>query len=87
MADQSAKQGSERLFIRPEPACGTSMGAAKRVIRYFLSGLKQAKVLIQGPSAKKTRELLNLNRAVTMDGRTTHKTLPPKRTPLQTGSG
>jgi hypothetical protein len=49
------------------------MGVGKKAVRDWkfsdhrkhldsLSGLKQAKALIQGPSAKKTRKLLNLNR-------------------------
>jgi hypothetical protein len=73
MADQLAKLGSERLFIGPEPACGISMEVARKAARDWtirdhrkqcnsLRGLKKAKALIQGPSTKKTRELLNLNR-------------------------
>jgi hypothetical protein len=71
MADQLAKLGSECPFIGPEPACNISMGVAKKAVRDWairnhrkhywdsLSGLKKATTLIQGPSAKKTRELLN----------------------------
>jgi ribonuclease HI len=32
-ADQLAKMGPEHLFIGPEPACGISVGAAKKVVR------------------------------------------------------
>jgi ribonuclease HI len=32
-ADQLAKTGSEYPFIGPEPACGISMGVAKKAIR------------------------------------------------------
>jgi ribonuclease HI len=32
-ADQLAKLGSECPFIRPEPACGISVGIAKRAVR------------------------------------------------------
>jgi ribonuclease HI len=32
-ADQLAKQGSEHPFIRPEPACSISIGAAKKAVR------------------------------------------------------
>jgi hypothetical protein len=57
----------------PEPACGISIGVAKKAIRDWtmvnnkkywrsLTGLKQAKRFIQGPSAKRTKELLKLNR-------------------------
>jgi hypothetical protein len=56
-----------------EPACGISIRAAKRVVRDWtnrnhtklwesVTGLKQAKGLISGPSARKTKDLLKLNR-------------------------
>jgi ribonuclease HI len=32
-ADQLAKTGSENPFIGPEPACGISIGAAKKAVR------------------------------------------------------
>jgi hypothetical protein len=73
MADQLAKLGSECPFKRPEPACGISMGVSKKAVMDWtirghrkhwdsLSGLKQVNACIQGPSAMKTRELLNLKR-------------------------
>jgi hypothetical protein len=33
MADQLARTGSEHPFIGPEPACGISIGAARKVVR------------------------------------------------------
>jgi hypothetical protein len=71
IADQLIKEGPEPPFIGPEQACGISTGVAKKAVRDWtitdhrkhwdsLSGLKQAKG--QGPSAKKTRKLLNLNK-------------------------
>jgi hypothetical protein len=65
-ADQLARTGSEHPFIGPEPACGISIGVAKRVVRYWAkrnhkkhwestTGLKQAKGLTPGPSARRTK--------------------------------
>jgi hypothetical protein len=73
MADQLAKTGSEQLFIGPEPVCGISVGVAKKTVRdwtninhkeYWESktGLREAKGLEQGPSARRTKDLLKLNR-------------------------
>jgi hypothetical protein len=72
-ADQLARRGSENPFIGPEPACGISIGAAKKAVRdwrdrnhkkYWESttGLKQAKGFTSGPSARRTKDLLELNR-------------------------
>jgi hypothetical protein len=72
-ADQLAKIGAEHPFIGPEPACGISTGVAKQAIRDWtnikhkkywgsLTGLRQAKGLIRGPSTKRAKELLKLNR-------------------------
>jgi ribonuclease HI len=36
-ADQLAKSGSEHSFIGPEPACGISMGVAKKAIRDWMT--------------------------------------------------
>jgi hypothetical protein len=71
--DQLAKTGSEHPFIGPEPACGISVGVVKKAVRdwtsrkhkvywEFLTGLRQANGLIQGPSARRTKDLLRLNR-------------------------
>jgi hypothetical protein len=57
----------------PEPACSISIGVAKKAVmdwinrnhkKYWESviGLKQAKGLILGPSARRTMALLKLNR-------------------------
>jgi hypothetical protein len=67
-----ARTGSEHPFTGPEPACGTSAGVAKRAVRDWtnrnhknqwesITGLKQAKGLISGPSARSTKDLLKLN--------------------------
>jgi hypothetical protein len=72
-ADQLAKTGYDYPFLGPEPACGISMGVAKKAIRDWttmnhkkywesLTGLREAKGLIRGPSAKRVKELLKLNR-------------------------
>jgi hypothetical protein len=73
MTDQLARMGSEHPFIGPEPACGISVGAAKNAVRDWtnrnhkeywesVTGLTQAKGLIQGPFARRTQDLLKLNR-------------------------
>jgi hypothetical protein len=73
MADQLAKTGSEHPFIGPEPAYGISVGVAKKAVRdwtnkkykeywEFTIGLREAKGFIQGPSARRTTNLLKLNR-------------------------
>jgi hypothetical protein len=59
-------------IIRPEPACGISTGVAKKAVRDWMNrnhkntwesttGLKQAKGLISGSSAKRMKDLLKLN--------------------------
>jgi hypothetical protein len=68
-----AKLGYECPLIAPEPACGISAGIAKKAVRDWtnrdhqkywesLTGLKQAKGFLQGPSVRRTKELLKLNR-------------------------
>jgi hypothetical protein len=72
-ADQLARTGSERPFIGPESACGISIGVAKKAVRDWTdrnhkkyrestTGLKQAKGFISGPSTRRTKDLLKLNR-------------------------
>jgi hypothetical protein len=72
-ADQLARTGSEHLFTGPEQACGISTGAARKEVRDWTNrnhkkhwesttGLRQAKGLILGPSARRTKDLLKLNR-------------------------
>jgi hypothetical protein len=46
---------------------------------------KQAKGLISGPFARRTKDLLKLNRPTKMGSRTTYRTLSPKRAPFQIG--
>jgi ribonuclease HI len=71
--DYLAKTVSEHIFTGPEPACGISFGVAKSAVRDWmnknhikrwesLTGLKQAKELTVGPSAKKSKDLLTVNR-------------------------
>jgi hypothetical protein len=75
MADQLARTGSEHPFTGPEPTCGISIGVAKKAARDCMNrnhkknktwraiiGLKQAKGFIPGPSARRTKDLLKLNR-------------------------
>jgi hypothetical protein len=73
IANQVAKLGSECPFMGPEPACGISAGITKTAVRdwanrdhknYWESstGLKQAKGFLQGPSVRRAKELLKLNR-------------------------
>jgi hypothetical protein len=70
---QLAKLGSECPFVRPEPTWGVLVGVVKKAVREWtkrdhkkhwesLTGLKQTKGLIQGTSARRTKELLSLNR-------------------------
>jgi hypothetical protein len=72
-ADLLARTGSDRPFTGPEPACGISIRVAKRVVKDWMNrnhakqwesttGLKQAKGFILGPSARRTKDLLKLNR-------------------------
>jgi phosphoribosylformimino-5-aminoimidazole carboxamide ribonucleotide (ProFAR) isomerase len=72
-ADQLAKLGSECPSIGSEPACGISARIAKKAVRDWtnkdhqkywesLTGLKQAKGFLQGPSVRRTKELLKLDR-------------------------
>jgi hypothetical protein len=68
-ADQLARTEFEHPFIGPEPACGISIGVAKKAVRDWTNsirqniwesttGLKQAKGVIPGPSARRTKDLL-----------------------------
>jgi hypothetical protein len=72
-ADQLARTGSEHPYTGPEPACGISIGVSKKAVRDWTNrnhkkylesttGPKQAKGLIPGPSARRTKDLLKLNR-------------------------
>jgi hypothetical protein len=92
MAGQLARTGSEHPFVGPEPACGIPIGVPKKAVRDWTNrshkkhwesttGLKQAKGLTPGPSARRTKD----HRPIKMGGRTIYRTLLPKRTPFQTG--
>jgi ribonuclease HI len=76
--DQLARTGSENPFIGPEPAYGISIGVAKKAVRDWTNrnhknhweattGQKQAKGFISGPSARRTKDLLELNRDYLLD--------------------
>jgi ribonuclease HI len=69
-ADLLARMGSEHPFTGPE---GISIGVAKKVVRdsmnrdhikqwKSITGLKQAKGLKSGPSARRSKALLKLKR-------------------------
>jgi hypothetical protein len=71
--DLLGRIGSEHPFTGPEPAYGILIGAAKRAVKNWtnrnhtkqwesITELKQAKGLISGPSARRTKDLLKLNR-------------------------
>jgi hypothetical protein len=65
-ADQPPNLGSECPPIGPKQACGISAGSFKKAVwewanRESLTGLKQAKGFLQGPSVESTKELLKLN--------------------------
>jgi hypothetical protein len=92
-ADQLSKTVFEHTFTGPEPACSISIGVAKKATRDWTNrnhknlwesttGLKEAKGLILGPSARRTEELLKLKR----DQLRSVVGLLPKRTPFQTGT-
>jgi hypothetical protein len=94
--DQLAKSVSECPFIRPEPACYISAGIFNKAVRDWtnrdhqehwesLTGLKQAKGFLQGPSVRRTKELLKLKRNQlrwVTELLTGHS---PERTPIENG--
>jgi hypothetical protein len=68
MTDQVARTGFQHPFIELEPACCISVGVAKKVVRDWMNrnhrkhlesitGLKEAKGLIIGPSARRMKDL------------------------------
>jgi hypothetical protein len=65
--DQLVKTRSEHPFIGPEPACGISIGFARIAVRDW-SNRNHKKLweyitgLTLGPSARRTKGLLKLNR-------------------------
>jgi hypothetical protein len=67
--DQLARTGSKHPLKESERTCTISIGVAKKAVRDWKkkklgihNGLKQAKGLILGPSARRTKDLLKLNR-------------------------
>jgi hypothetical protein len=97
-ADQLARTRFEHPFIGPEPPCGISVEAAIKVIirdwtkrnhqKYWesLTGLKHAKGLILGPSARKNEGSVKIKqKPATMGGSTIYRILSPKQTPFQIG--
>jgi hypothetical protein len=85
-ADQFARTGSEHPFIGPEPACGISVGVAKKAVRNWTNRNHTKKNIGKGfivlePSARRTNDLLKLNRD---QFRTVYRTLSLKRTPFRT---
>ena len=72
-ADELAKQGSRRPFIGPEPFLGVSLQSVKLAISLRtnqshldtwkkLTTARQARELIEGPSQRYKKVLINLNR-------------------------
>jgi hypothetical protein len=68
-----ARMGTEHSFTGPEQDCGISIGVAKKVVRDWMNryhkkhwesttGLRQAKGLIPGSSARRTKHLFKSNR-------------------------
>jgi hypothetical protein len=86
-ADLLARSGSEHPFTGPEPPCGISIGVAKRAVRHWTNrnnmkqwestlGLKQAKGLISGLSARRIKDLLKLKqRSLKIDSWTIYSKL------------
>jgi hypothetical protein len=96
-ADLLARTGSEHRFIGPEPACGISIGVAKRTVRdwtkrneakqwEFITRLKQAKGTYIRTLCHKIKGSAEIKqRPIKMDSRTIHRTLSSKGTPFQIG--
>jgi hypothetical protein len=89
MADQLARMGSEHPFIGPEPACGISIGVAKKAVRETL-GIRNRtqtgkRTYIRALCQKNEGSVEIKHRPAKMGGRTTYRTLSPKRAPFQTG--
>jgi hypothetical protein len=66
-ADRLAKLGSKCPFIGPEPANSIPVEVAKKAVRNWTNRdhrkhWESLTGLIQGPSARRTKELLKLNR-------------------------
>jgi hypothetical protein len=95
-ADQLARTGSEHPFTGPEPACGISIGVAKKAVRDWMKSQKNTgnpqldsnrqRDLYNWAHCQKNEGSVEIKqRPVKMGGRTTYWTLPPKRTSFQNG--
>jgi hypothetical protein len=69
MADQLARTGSEHPFTGPKPACTISTGVAKKAVRNWTNrtteNIRNPQLdsnRQKGPSARRTKDLLKLNR-------------------------
>jgi hypothetical protein len=72
MADQLARTGSEQPFGGPEPACGISIGVAKKAVRDWTNrnrnhkktlGIRYWTQTSKGTyTARRTKDMLKLNR-------------------------
>jgi hypothetical protein len=89
--DQLARTGLEHPFIGPEPACGISVGVAKRVVRDW-TNINHLKILgiinwpyIRPLCQKNEGSVKIKQKPATLDGRTIYRTLSPKRTTFQIG--
>jgi hypothetical protein len=71
--DLLARTRSEHPFTGPEPACGISIGLAKRAFRDWTNrnhieqwectiGFKEVRGLISRPSARRKKDLMKLSR-------------------------
>jgi hypothetical protein len=88
-ADQLAKLGTECPLTGPEPASGISVGVAKKATET----IKTLGVLNRTPTGKGTRTrslwqknhgtVKTIQKPVTVDDRTTYRTVSPTRTPFQ----
>jgi hypothetical protein len=93
-ADHMARTGSEYPFTGPEPACGISIGVAKKAVRDWtnrknriywesITGLKTGKrTYIRALCQKNEGSVEIKHRPARMGGRTTYRTLSPKRAPF-----
>jgi hypothetical protein len=96
-ADQLARTGSEHPLIGPEPVCGISIGVAKKAVRDWTNrshknifGIHNwtqtgKRTYIRALCQKDTGSVRIKQRLVKMGGRTTYRTLSPKRAPFQIG--
>jgi hypothetical protein len=92
-ADQLARTGSEHPFIGPEPACGISVGVAKKAVRSWtdrnhkilgIHNWTQTGIYIRTLCQMNEGSVGTKQRPTKMGGRITYWTLPPKRTRFQT---